>query len=1305
MPISSDQVSIERFVGQQAVHLVAFNINIPRFAEANLLVRAYDDEGALLQTLVLGTHYSLSNILPSDGTAVLTLVDNIAFTWMDSAATGNPGLAADFSITVEFNPEAYQPASLANLGRFAPKVFTDIVDQLTMHMKSVYRRAKRAISLSPDDETATTELPSIEGRGGHYLQVKDDASGITIDPLQVTEEHIADSSVMTDGLADGAVTNPKIADSAVTNSKIEDGAINEDKLSTFAVHDHNIASNAVTTPKISDGAVTTPKVSDGTITTPKIADGAVTGTKILDHAVTESKLDLDSVSTDRLRSLAVTTPKIADGAVTNPKIADGAVGMDKLTRTLAETISSGGGGDINALFPTNSSRTLNDETTVALVPGPIGRITHGTDQSVSVRGQIDAVGAPLDGYAYTFTSAFRNSVFAPTDGVKTFSYTPLSSNAYTVDQRASKIGLELTDPLHPDVKQDGVLIITNSAVILLSTEDFFTLTYERFSDPGGGYIQVERQSVTAMQGTPGQFQINGKGAFAYVFATTRYNSGVSIPRTTGRRLYIRPLTSSSQGSQFPRVSIVLHDYSYSEVSGASEAFRTELPRLLETLLDIPEGVSHDTLRETVSKFSRLLINNSAGNLITVGLNDHALAKAWDADSLRLWLRDSLAPIQAMLDADHPDPPPLNLTSLGRTVDGADDYDADTEQLVAVPALVANNDDFSHNNLEAYGAQLNDVIISGEVAADRTASQRPDNASPDTGFVTEVPLRPRQTTEQYDATTGRTVYEAVWYLRGHDVNSFQFNTVDGRAIDLHIGAVDPLLALYPYSIEGLADGFPHLRDAGMDLEEKSYGRGLILIARNNLYFLTDGVQELSVTGLADDSLFFNDRNALRLTASYEPALFDPSTDKLTLDDASGVFRLETGDAMTVTTDRVAQYRDNINSVDTAAGIHLSGEEENAVGYRWHTMSGARNYAGSINAIIERMLADYNRIYRVHLSYANKLRGFQSGASTVDPSVVNWRDDLGNEYPPFASAAALAQQVPLPGNMKLRFDLVLNSDNSMLARNTLVGTAADHNLSVPTQVKLAKVPPALLGGGSSEGLRVIPASSVNLFTGDNDILDVTITRNSSTASAVVFKSLAARDWTFGFRSSFYTKRGVFNSNVDITNSRGVSIPSFFLITVREDICTVYLILTSNAPDEATWDRQRTAVAGMTGMSTDLKFTNPFNSELFSMTADPNLINQASVFSLSDPQGRGVTSPSAAPHWVSAAGDIAANTLAMNSWIGLGIGINSDLLTALGINISLTHVADAALPANDSYLFLNGRMVYRDSAGNYREVRGVG
>ena len=37
--------------------------------------------------------------------------------------------------------------------------------------------------------------------------------------------------------------------------------------------------------------------------------------------------------------------------------------------------------------------------------------------------------------------------------------------------------------------------------------------------------------------------------------------------------------------------------------------------------------------------------------------------------------------------------------------------------------------------------------------------------------------------------------------------------------------------------------------------------------------------------------------------------------------------------------------------------------------------------------------------------------------------------------------------------------------------LIGTAANHNTRIPKSVQLAKVPPALLGGGSTEGLRFL------------------------------------------------------------------------------------------------------------------------------------------------------------------------------------------------------------------------------------------
>lgn len=166
----------------------------------------------------------------------------------------------------------------------------------------------------------------------------------TVVPRGITDEELADQSVLTRILGDQSVTGEKIHDLTITTEKYVDQSITTEKVAINAITNTRLADRAVNGRTLFSSSIPNRLlvVGDagtdpyyGQANTDMIGDEAV-GTKNLhDESVTSSKLRDESVLESKIKDKAVTNSKIMELAVTNPKIADRSIDG----RTLVENIS------------------------------------------------------------------------------------------------------------------------------------------------------------------------------------------------------------------------------------------------------------------------------------------------------------------------------------------------------------------------------------------------------------------------------------------------------------------------------------------------------------------------------------------------------------------------------------------------------------------------------------------------------------------------------------------------------------------------------------------------------------------------------------------------------------------------------------------------------------------------------------------------------------------------------------------------------------------------------------------------------
>lgn len=175
----------------------------------------------------------------------------------------------------------------------------------------------------------------------------------TINPKSITEESMADDSVITRLIKDQSVTCDKIEDLTITTVKYADDSITTEKIAELAITNTRLADRSVngrvlfTSPTAqrilavrdadSDPVwtqVVSEMLANNAVETRNIINGAVTSDKIADKAVITSKIEDLSVTNEKLGLNAVTNDKIATGTIAGNKLVDNPVfsGVPKITK-------------------------------------------------------------------------------------------------------------------------------------------------------------------------------------------------------------------------------------------------------------------------------------------------------------------------------------------------------------------------------------------------------------------------------------------------------------------------------------------------------------------------------------------------------------------------------------------------------------------------------------------------------------------------------------------------------------------------------------------------------------------------------------------------------------------------------------------------------------------------------------------------------------------------------------------------------------------------------------------------------------
>ena len=153
MTISRTQATVRKFTSGGPT----FNVDsLPRFTNDDLVVSVYLSTGTSAgKTVVLTerTDYTLDNVFPSTGTAVVSLL-SINISIDGTAAITSGVLQANAVLQVAFNPNPLQSAALREGSRTTPLAIEKSLDRNTMAIKSINRELDRAIKLGPqfDDE-------------------------------------------------------------------------------------------------------------------------------------------------------------------------------------------------------------------------------------------------------------------------------------------------------------------------------------------------------------------------------------------------------------------------------------------------------------------------------------------------------------------------------------------------------------------------------------------------------------------------------------------------------------------------------------------------------------------------------------------------------------------------------------------------------------------------------------------------------------------------------------------------------------------------------------------------------------------------------------------------------------------------------------------------------------------------------------------------------------------------------------------------------------------------------------------------
>lgn len=115
------------FVGDGTEQII-FPVSFPTFEDANIEAEIVSPLGESV-ILVKDTHYVLDSIGIPNTDATFILEVSPLFVWTDPN-----GLKEDYTLKIKFSTNAFQPAKLRDLGRFAPEVLEKVADRLTMNV-------------------------------------------------------------------------------------------------------------------------------------------------------------------------------------------------------------------------------------------------------------------------------------------------------------------------------------------------------------------------------------------------------------------------------------------------------------------------------------------------------------------------------------------------------------------------------------------------------------------------------------------------------------------------------------------------------------------------------------------------------------------------------------------------------------------------------------------------------------------------------------------------------------------------------------------------------------------------------------------------------------------------------------------------------------------------------------------------------------------------------------------------------------------------------------------------------------------
>lgn len=89
-------------------------------------------------------------------------------------------LTLGYTLFIQFDSEAYQPAQFYDIGSITPTRVQDSMDRLTMTMKAVNDKASRALQIEAG--AGSSQLPPLVGNAGRILKVNDDEDGFDYGP-------------------------------------------------------------------------------------------------------------------------------------------------------------------------------------------------------------------------------------------------------------------------------------------------------------------------------------------------------------------------------------------------------------------------------------------------------------------------------------------------------------------------------------------------------------------------------------------------------------------------------------------------------------------------------------------------------------------------------------------------------------------------------------------------------------------------------------------------------------------------------------------------------------------------------------------------------------------------------------------------------------------------------------------------------------------------------------------------------------------------------------------------------------------